>query len=295
MGPKKSSNIRKSEGKNLMKRRIVWIVLSVVMFLASICLILYYLWGNGYLWKAKKAPPPQTYEEFTYPSIDASEMAKLTSFTTQDPNTPTDPNAPTEPVKPIDIECPVNFDELHNTNAEIIGWIYMSKPEISLPILRSHTDDTWYLYHDVVGNYKKGGSLFVEHDYNTHDFSDPVTVIYGHRMNSGAMFGTLQATLSEKDYFDENRYIVIFTPSVTKIYQIFATLPSDSDHILYYNDFNAEGVFDEYFDALFTETGVDVHLIPEAKPSQGDHVLVLSSCLWGDRHKRYLVFAKQVY
>ena len=38
----------------LMKNRIVWIVLSVIMFMASVALILYYLWGNGYLWKAKK-------------------------------------------------------------------------------------------------------------------------------------------------------------------------------------------------------------------------------------------------
>ena len=56
-----------------MKKRIVWIVLSVIMFLASILLILYYLWGNGYLWKAKSAPPAQTYAEFTYPSIDLPE------------------------------------------------------------------------------------------------------------------------------------------------------------------------------------------------------------------------------
>ena len=125
------------------------------MFIASICLILYYLWGNGYLWKAKKAPPPATYEEFTYPSIDESEIAKLTDFTTADPSAPTDPDAPIEPVQPIQVDCPVNFDELKNVNAEIIGWIYMSKPEISLPILRSHTDDTWYLYHDVVGKYKR--------------------------------------------------------------------------------------------------------------------------------------------
>ncbi|MCR5057269.1 MAG: class B sortase [Clostridiales bacterium] len=278
-----------------MKNRIVWIVLSVIMFLASIGLILYYLWGNGYLWKAKKAPAAQTYAEFTYPSIDESQMASITDFTTQNQTEPSDPDATPEPVKPVDIECPVDFDELQLANPEIIGWIYMSSPEISLPILRSHTDDTWYLYRDAVGQYKRGGSLFVEHEYNSHDFSDPVTVIYGHRMNSGAMFGTLQATVSESDYFENDRFIVIFTPGVTKIYQIFATLPSDSDHILYYNDFNADGVFDEYFDALFRETGVDVQLIPEAKPKQGDHVIVLSSCLWGDRSKRYLVFAKQVY
>lgn len=277
-----------------MKKRIVWIVLSCVMFLASIGLILYYLWGNGYLWKAKSAPAAQTYAEFTYPSIDESEMADLTRITTATPTQTQEPQETTVPKDLPDIPCPVNFDELQNANPEIIGWIYMSKPEISLPILRSQTDDTWYLYRDAVGKYQRGGSLFVEHNYNAFDFSDPVTVIYGHRMSNGSMFGTLQATLSEDNYFDEDRFIVIFTPAVTKIYQIFATLPSDSDHILYYNDFNAEGVFDAFFDDLFLTTGVDVKLIPEAKPSQGDHVIVLSSCLWGDRTRRYLVFAKEV-
>ena len=84
-----------------MKRRIAWIVASDVMFAASIGLILYYLWGNGYLWKAKTAPPPPTYEEFTYPSFDESEMAELTNITTAaptDPDTPTEPTEPSEPV-----------------------------------------------------------------------------------------------------------------------------------------------------------------------------------------------------
>ena len=281
------------------KKRIAWIVLSCVMFLSSIALILYYLWGNGYLWKAKTAPPPQTYPEFTYPTIDESDYNALIAGVTQSVETketnPGDPSEPSETTKPlVDVPCPVDFDALSLVNPEIIGWIYMNKPEISLPILRSHTDDSWYLYHDAVGNYKREGSLFVEHEFNGPDFSDPVTIIYGHRMSSGSMFGTLQATLSEDGYFDENRYIVIFTQKETKIYQIFATLPSDSQHILYYNDFNAEGVFDAYIDALYQSTGMEVRLIPEARPSEGDRVVVLSSCLWGDRTKRYLVFAKEV-
>lgn len=279
-----------------MKRssRILWITASIVMFIASISLILYYLWGNGYLIKTKSAPEESSYAEFTYPSINDDDIAPLTSqtATTQETGVPEETTEPTES-KP-EFVCPVNFDELRSANPEIIGWLYMSKPEISLPILRSYTDDTWYLYRDAVGKYSRSGSLFVEHEYNSFDFSDPVTVIYGHRMSSGAMFGTLQATLSESDYFDEDRFIVIFAPEETLIYKIFATLPSDNDHILYYNDFNAEGVFNAYFDEIFNQSGVDVQLIPDAKPSEGDQVLVLSSCLWGDRSRRYLVFAKRI-
>ena len=278
-----------------MNKRVVWIVISCLMFVASVGLILYYLWGNGYLIPAKHAPASETYAEFTYPSIDESyiesltneAMARNTDPSASDPAAPTDPNG-------NEYSCPIDFGALRRANPDIIGWLYMSDPEISLPILRSVVDDTWYLYHDAVGNYKREGSLFVEHEYNLADFSDPVTVIYGHRMSSGSMFGTLQATLSESGFFDEDRFIVVFTQKETKVYQIFATLPSDNAHLLYYNDFHTEEVYDAYFSELFTKTGLGVNLISEAKPTYGDRVLVLSSCLWGDRTKRYLVFAKEI-
>ena len=280
-----------------MKRRAVWIVLSCLMFVASAALIIYYLWGNGYWFPTKKAPPPSTYAEFTYPEIDASEIsayletitATTTSTEPQDPNTTVepDPNLP-------DVPCPVDFTELQAVNPDIIGWLYMTEPAISLPILRHINDDTFYLYHDAVGQYQRDGSLFVEHLYNGPDFEDPLTVIYGHRMSSGTMFGTMQATMSQDGFFDQDRYFVIFTPKDTKIFKIFAAIPSDNQHILYYNDFNTEDGYEAYFDDLFMRSGVEVHLIPEARPTYGDHVVVLSSCLWGDRTNRYLVFAKEI-
>lgn len=274
-----------------MKRRVLWIVLSCLMFLSSIGLILYYMYGNGIWFKATSAPESETYAEFTYPSIEQSDIEAIKKAIPS----ATEPTAP-EPSETttVDIPCPVDFDQLTLANPDIIGWIYMEKPEISLPVLRSITDDTRYLYHDAVGKYKREGSLFVEHEYNAGDFSDPVTIIYGHRMSSGSMFGTLQATMSEKDFFNEPRYVYIFTPSDTKIYQIFATLPSDNKHILYYNDFHTEGVYDAFIDGIFSQSGVDVHLISEARPEYGDRILILSSCLWGDRTKRYLVLAKEV-
>lgn len=282
-----------------MNKRLIWIVLSCLMFVASIVLIVYYLWGNGYLIPAKTAPESETYAEFTYPSIDESAIADLTKITTTDPTESTaEPGGSTEPTETRnpaqDFVCPVDFDELTHANPDIIGWIYMSKPEISLPILRNLTDDTWYLYHDAVGRYKREGSLFVEHEYNRADFSDPMTVIYGHRMSSGSMFGTLQATLSESGYFDEDRFIVVFTQNATKVYQIFATLPSDNAHLLYYNDFHTEEVYEAFISDIFGRSGMDVHLVSKARPSYGDRILVLSSCLWGDRTKRYLVFAKEI-
>lgn len=270
-----------------MRKRLVWIALACVLFLGSGALVFYYLWGNGYLKPTKTAAPTPTYAEFTYPSIDESIMQSIVV---------TDPSADPSVIDTNEdlYVCPVNFEELQAVNPDIIGWIYMSRPEISLPILRSPNDDTQYLYHDAVGEYKKEGSLFVEHTYNSDDFSDLCTVIYGHRMSDGTMFGTMQATVSEDGYFDEDRFIVIFTPKETKIYQIFATIPSDNKHILYYNDFNNADVYADFVDSVFSKTGLDVRLVEKAKPSYGDRILVLSSCLWGDRSSRFLVLAKEI-
>ena len=269
-----------------MHKRFVWIAIACVLFLGSAALIFYYLWGNGYLKPTKKAAPTPTYAEFTYPSIDESAVQTLIV---------TDPSAdPSVAETEEAYKCPVNFEELQAVNPDIIGWLYMSSPEISLPILRSPTDDTQYLYHDAVGEYKKEGSLFVEHQYNSDDFSDLCTVIYGHRMSDGTMFGTMQATVSEDGYFDTERFIVIFTPNETKIYQIFATIPSDNKHILYYNDFNNAEVYASFVESVFSKSGLDVRLVEEAKPEYGDRILVLSSCLWGDRTSRFLVLAKEI-
>ena len=279
-----------------MRKRIIWIILSCIMFISSIALILYYCYGNGIWFKAKTAPSSETYAEFTYPSIEQSDIDAIKNnipTTTETDSAQTETSEPKESITEEYI-CPVDFAELQKANPDIIGWMYMERPEISLPILRSITDDTRYLYHDAVGKYKREGSLFVEHEYNAADFSDPVTIIYGHRMSSGSMFGTLQATMSEEGFFDEPRYIIMFTPTDTKIYQIFATLPSDNEHILYYNDFHTEGVYNAFIDGVFSKSGVDVHLVSEARPVYGDRILILSSCLWGDRTSRYLVMAKEI-
>ena len=57
-----------------MRRRIIWIILSCIMFISSIALILYYCYVNGIWFKAKTAPSSETYAEFTYPSIEQSDI-----------------------------------------------------------------------------------------------------------------------------------------------------------------------------------------------------------------------------
>ena len=69
--------------------------------------------------------------------------------------------------------------------------------------------------------YLGAGSIFLE-ALNSGDFSDIHTIIYGHNMHNGAMFGTLDKFFKE-EYRDEHPYVYVLLPDGTwNKYEIFA-------------------------------------------------------------------------
>jgi sortase B len=185
----------------------------------------------------------------------------------------------------------IDFDALRSINSDIYGWIEIDGTNISYPIVQSSDDDTYYLTHNSDGNYSANGSIYSEHAYNTTDFSDPVTVLYGHHMNSGAMFGKLQQYYADAAFFEENPIITIYTPDATLEYGVFAAVPYGSEHLLYNNDFTDDNVYHYFFEAVMNIRSLNAQFREEYAPQPGDKVLVLSTCLAGDNSRRFLVMA----
>ena len=50
------------------KKRLIYALMSAVMFISGGVLLFYFFWANGYFAPPKEVPV-QTYEEFTYPSL----------------------------------------------------------------------------------------------------------------------------------------------------------------------------------------------------------------------------------
>jgi len=116
-----------------------------------------------------------------------------------EPEEPPVPDAPVEDTaepEPAYVS-PIDFASLQERCPDIYAWLEIPDTDISYPVAQN-ADDTWYLTRDIDGNYSSDGTLFTESAYNGADLTDPATVIYGHRMNSGAMFGTLQKTYSPR-------------------------------------------------------------------------------------------------
>lgn len=189
---------------------------------------------------------------------------------------------------------PVDFDAQQKINPDIYAWINIPGTVVDYPVLQHQSDDTYYLDHNIYGRKATGGALFTERAYNTADFSDPVTIIYGHKLQSGAMFGSLQGLYSDPTGFEENKTIYVWMPDKQLEFRVFAALPYDNRHILYNYDFTNTRLFQRYFESVFATRALSANFDPECALIPEDHVLILSTCLRGDNTKRYLVMAKQV-
>ena len=252
-----------------MKRKFFYAAGAVLIILAAVCVVIHIMLTSPVSRRNEPPAPSQT------PHVTAAP-------------TPT-PAQPQESEPPeVEYVSPIDFDALAEINPDIYAWLEIPGTDISYPVLQS-SDDSFYLNHDENGDYSPAGSIFSESTYNGKDFNDPVTVLYGHRMSSGTMFGQLQKLYSDPETFAELNEIVIYLPEREIHYKVFAAVPLDKRHILYNYDFGSARHFRAFFNEIFDIRAIGSNLDKEAKPSYDNKVIILSTCLMGDRTCRFLV------
>lgn len=80
-----------------------------------------------------------------------------------------------------------DFNDLLKENEHVVGWMRAGE-KIDYPIMQY--DNSYYLSHNFHGDKDSNGALFLD-EGNELWSGDDVSLIYGHHMKSGAMFGTL--------------------------------------------------------------------------------------------------------
>ena len=103
----------------------------------------------------------------------------------------------------------VDFEKLISQNDDIIGWIFIEGTDISYPVLCGR-DNQQYLFQSYEKKYLTAGSIYI--DYRcSRGFSDSRTVVYGHNMHNGSMFGKLDK-FTRESYMKEHPYVFILLP-----------------------------------------------------------------------------------
>lgn len=190
------------------------------------------------------------------------------------------------------VQVPVDFEALKEINTEIYAWINIPGTNINYPILRSETDNAYYLTHKQDGKKSVYGAIYTE-DYNSMDFSDFNTVIYGHNMKNGTMFGSLKK-FKNKTFFNENRYIEIYMPDRILRYEIFAACSRDNKHILAENDFDTADGRTAYINEVLSTKTSGALFADGVAVTADDKIITLSTCM-NDDSKRFTISAVLIY
>lgn len=193
------------------------------------------------------------------------------------------PNAQLKP--PIEVD----FDKLKSVNEDVVGWIYVDAlPDISYPIVKGKDNQT-YLHQTYEKNYNFAGTIFVDYE-NSGDFSDCNTLVYGHNMKNGSMFGHLKKFREDDKLYKQDKYFWILTPERNYRYEIISayTTGVNSDT---YTLFKGPGEeFEKYLETIkgYSEIKTD-----DTDLTIKDKIVTLSTCT-GNESTRFVVQGKRV-
>lgn len=209
-------------------------------------------------------PPAQTMEILPPPTL-----------------TPEPTPSPTPYISPID------FETLHAQNADVYAWLELPGAWLSYPILQHSSEDTYYLNRTVDGAEGYPGSLFT-FLMEGKRFDQFNTVVYGHNMLDGSMFGNLKS-FRDEDYMRAHRELVVYTEEATLRYTVFAALTYDDRLITACYDDRSVQQRQEFLDSIFDCSGL--FLTEGLEINTDSRLLTLSTCIGGMPYNRLLVVA----
>lgn len=118
-------------------------------------------------------------------------------------------------------------------NPDFQGVIYIPCIGLHYPVFWRQYENEFYLSHDTDGTTEKeSGSIEID-GWNLTDFTDCNTIIYGHNMADGCMFGSLKQLLSDPSATDQDPYIYFYRENTVLQYRIFAMNQTDASDPAY--------------------------------------------------------------
>lgn len=277
--------------KKRKQNRVIMISAGAMLLLSVFLLVII---------KGKEYQEMKQYEALRQNVTDeagASEDAAKTSETQEAVETvQTEPETDainTEPLKWYDAyakapDASIDFSELQAVNPDVYAWIRIPGTEIDYPIAHCDAEEAFYLDHDINGNSSSSGMIFTD-TYNSNDFSDPMTLIYGHNMKNGSMFAGLHAFRDSK-FFQEHDTVRIYMDGIELDYRIYDCFVAQNEHILAENDFHDALIFTKYFEKLSKMRDLRANFREDMEVGFTDRVITLVTCI-GQNDKRLFVQA----
>lgn len=265
------------------KQKLKWFIVAV-MSLLIISLSIGYLISIGF----QKLKGRELYRnvESNAPKIENSQSSAHQD-SVQKQIRETEVTSETEVIS--ETEMVLDIEEIRKTMPDTYAWIEIPGTNINYPIVQHKTDNTFYLDHTADLKENKMGAIFTE-DLNKKDFNDPNTLIYGHNIKDGSLFGQLHY-FEDKEFFQNHSDVYIYTQDRILKYRIFAAYLTDNKHILKNHDFSVESIYELYLKDVFAIRNMDSNIDKEVSVTGKNKIITLSTCHSAGKDYRYLVQA----
>ena len=166
----------------------------------------------------------------------------------------------------------VDFGELNQRfRGTTAAWIFLRDTVIDYPVMQARDND-YFLRRLPDGSSHRNGSIFLDYRCSP-DFTDKNTLIYGHNMRSGDMFGVLKEYHSQS-FYQQHPVVYIYTADRDYAVVLFAGYILDSAFEVPPLRFRDEGAFTAYI-ADVTRRSV---FRSEVEVSADDRIVCLATC-----------------
>lgn len=148
------------------------------------------------------------------------------------------------------------------------------------------TDNRTYVNTNVEGVYALSGSIFLDYRNNSESL-DPVSIIYGHDMTGGKMFGNLPK-YAENDYFREHSTGSLYLGGKSYVLRVVAYMLVDAYDMSVYDVSVTQENMGDYISNLEVKSTVR----DTSELANSNKLLLLSTCNSSQTNGRSVVVCR---
>ena len=177
---------------------------------------------------------------------------------------------------------------------DLRGWIAVYDTYINYPLMQG-ADDLYYVTHDYKGDSSLTGSIYLA-SANSPGLEDAYNIVYGHHMDNGAMFGSLDGYVdpeSGAEFFNTHREGLIVTTGNVYDMNVFAVIKVDA----YNNDiygltkYSTVDQLPTALNCIQTAAAESGLYYDETVASTAQKIVGMSTCADATTNGRIVVFA----
>lgn len=272
------------------KNKCIVVLLSAV----AVCIVAYLI-GSA-IFENRRSEKLDSLRDVAYLSGEESETsAETVTERAEEAETIDETQEETEQEK-VYVESTIDFDQIKMVNPDIYAWITVPGTNVDHPVL-TNEEDNYYLMRNLDLSEGYPGCLYTN-KVNSTNFSDYITVIYGHNLTRNRMFGSLH-NYEDETFFEENREFTVYTEENEFRYEVIAAVYYNDVSIPYYYDVNSFQGMNELWQSLQDKCDFETepsYLLEGIELTEEDRLLVLSTCIRQNgatvEGRRYLVIGR---